>query len=54
MEFSLVLVYLLGYNAVWSVESLPTFGVMHIASLLASLLLGLFFNLEDGGDRPEK
>jgi hypothetical protein len=43
--------YLLGYNAVQSVESQPTFRRSTACYLLyAGFLLGLFFDLEDGGD----
>jgi hypothetical protein len=43
---------LLGYNAVQSVESQPTFrtNIIFCYLLHADFLFGLFFDAEDGGD----
>jgi hypothetical protein len=46
--------YLLGYNAVQSVESHPTFRRNIATCFHAGFLLGLFFDPEDGGDVPPK
>jgi hypothetical protein len=40
---------LLGYNVAWSVESQQTFRSSVYYLLQAGLLLGLFFDYEDGG-----